>query len=92
LEDDVLEFVHHGSNYSIYRLAEGVFASQGYCTHEKASLADGLVIDGVIECPLHQGRFDIRTGRPLGGPVCEALRTYPARQEGGVVLIGLPIA
>jgi naphthalene 1,2-dioxygenase system ferredoxin subunit len=38
---------------------------------------------------LHQGRFDIRTGRPLCGPVVEHIRTYPVRVVDGRVLIAL---
>ena len=44
-------------------------------------------VDHVIECPKHNGRFDIRDGRPLGAPVCVALRTFPPKVEGGKVLI-----
>ena len=45
------------------------------------------VMDHVIECPKHNGRFDIRDGRPLGAPVCVALKTYPAKVEAGKVFI-----
>lgn len=51
------------------------------------SLRETLVMDGIIECPRHNGRFDIRTGTPKGTPVCVALGTYPARVENGRVLI-----
>ncbi|MDE2452916.1 MAG: nitrite reductase (NAD(P)H) small subunit, partial [Burkholderiales bacterium] len=50
-------------------------------------LCDGLVMEHVIECPKHNGRFDIRDGRALGAPVCVNLKTYPARVEGGRILI-----
>jgi len=45
------------------------------------------VMDHVIECPKHNGRFDIRDGRPLCAPVCEKLQTYPAKVEGGRIFI-----
>ena len=41
----------------------------------------------VIECPLHNGRFDIRDGRALGAPACVNLKTYPAKVEDGFVFI-----
>ena len=44
------------------------------------------MIDHVIECPKHNGRFDVRDGRPLSAPACE-LRTYRAKIEGGRILI-----
>ena len=36
---------------------------------------------------MHNGRFDIRTGRASGAPVCENLVTYPATVEAGIVRI-----
>jgi 3-phenylpropionate/trans-cinnamate dioxygenase ferredoxin subunit len=59
------------------------------CTHEQAHLADGLVMDDIIECPLHNGRFDYRTGEAMGAPVCVDLKTYLVRVENGRVLIDL---
>lgn len=45
--------------YAVFRSAEDeFFATAGLCTHEKIHLADGLVMDHVIECPKHNGRFD----------------------------------
>jgi 3-phenylpropionate/trans-cinnamate dioxygenase ferredoxin component len=89
-EEDVLRFDSGDAVFAIYKIREGIFATDGHCTHEQALLSDGFVMDNVIECPLHQGRFDIRTGKALSGPVCVNLRTYPVRIEEGKVFIGLP--
>jgi 3-phenylpropionate/trans-cinnamate dioxygenase ferredoxin subunit len=89
-EEDVIRFDHGGATYAIYRTDKGYFASDGYCTHEKAHLADGLVIGDVIECSFHNGRFHIPTGKPLKPPVCVALRTHPVRVEEGQVLLRVP--
>jgi 3-phenylpropionate/trans-cinnamate dioxygenase ferredoxin subunit len=86
-DEDVARFDHAGHTFAIYRVGNEAYATDGLCTHEHVHLADGLVMDYVIECPKHNGRFDIRDGRPLCAPVCEKLRTYPARVEGGRVLI-----
>jgi len=86
--EDVIRFDHGERSFAIYRSPEdGYFATDGHCTHEKAHLADGLVMDHVIECPKHNGQFDYRTGAPKRAPVCEALRTYPVKVEAGRVLI-----
>ena len=53
------------------------------CTHEHAYLSDGVVVDCVVECPFHQGRFDVRTGKALGPPVIEPLETYPTKISDG---------
>lgn len=87
-EEDVIRFDHGGQTYAIYRAPDdSYFATDGICTHEHAILADGLVMDDVIECPKHNGRFDYRTGRALGAPVCVDLRTFPVKVEGGTVFI-----
>jgi 3-phenylpropionate/trans-cinnamate dioxygenase ferredoxin component len=86
-DEDVVRFDHAGKTFAIYRVEDQAYASDGLCTHEHVHLCDGLVMDHVIECPKHNGRFDIRSGKPLGAPVCVALKTYPAKVEGGQVLI-----
>jgi 3-phenylpropionate/trans-cinnamate dioxygenase ferredoxin component len=89
-EEDVVRFDHGGATYAVYRTPSGFYASDGLCTHEWAHLADGFVIDEIIECPLHQGRFHIPTGKAKSPPVCIDLQTYPVRVQDGKVLIGLP--
>ena len=86
-DEDVVRFDHGGKTYALYRVEDKAYASDGLCTHEKVHLCDGLVMDHVIECPKHNGCFDIRDGRPLGAPVCVALKTYPAKVEAGKVFI-----
>ena len=90
-EEDVRRFDHEGASYAVYRLADGFHASDGWCTHEQAHLAEGFVVNGEIECPLHQGRFDIVSGKPMSPPVCVKLKTWPVRVEGRNVLIGVPV-
>ena len=88
-DEDVKRFDHAGQTYAIYHVGGKAYASEGLCTHEHVHLCDGLMMEHVIECPKHNGRFDIRDGRPLGAPVCVALKTYPAKIEGGRVLVQL---
>ncbi len=89
-EEDVIRFDHEGRTFAIFRSPEDeYFATDGLCTHERVHLADGLVMDDVIECPKHNGRFNYKTGRGKGAPICVDLKTYPVRVEGGRVLIDL---
>ena len=89
--EDVIRFDHAGRTYAVYRSADdGYFATDGLCTHERAHLADGLVMGHTIECPKHNGRFDYRTGEPRRAPARAALRTYPAKVEQGRIYIDLP--
>jgi len=88
-EEDLICRQHDGHLYAIYRTERGFFATDGHCTHESQSLEEGLVIDCVIECPLHGGRFDICTGRALSAPVSVDLKTYPVQVRGGRVFVQL---
>src|SRR5690349_8405610 len=89
-EEDVVRFDHGGRTFAVYRLeGDAYYATDGLCTHEKVHLADGLVIGTIIECPKHNGRFDVRTGVAKGAPVCVDLKTYPVRVEGGKVVLDL---
>jgi 3-phenylpropionate/trans-cinnamate dioxygenase ferredoxin subunit len=86
-EEDVRRFDRGECTYAVYRVAGKVYATDGLCTHEQVHLCDGLVMEHVIECPMHNGRFDIRDGRALGAPACVNLKTYPAKVEDGFVFI-----
>ena len=89
-EEDVMRFDRGGASYAVYNTPEGYFATDGFCTHEAAHLADGLVLGNVIECPMHQGRFHIPTGQARDAPVTVDLGTYPVKEDGGQLFIGLP--
>jgi 3-phenylpropionate/trans-cinnamate dioxygenase ferredoxin component len=86
-DEDVVRFDYSGHTYAIYRVRDKVYVTDGLCTHEQVHLCDGLVMDHVIECPKHNGRFDVRDGRALGVPVCFNLRTYASKVDGGKVFI-----
>jgi 3-phenylpropionate/trans-cinnamate dioxygenase ferredoxin subunit len=87
--EDVVQFERDGKLYAVYHTPSGFYATDGLCTHEQEFLADGLVIGEIIECPRHQGRFHIPSGKAKGAPVCLDLSTYPTKIEDGQVLVGL---
>ncbi|HEX4557534.1 MAG TPA: non-heme iron oxygenase ferredoxin subunit [Xanthobacteraceae bacterium] len=72
---------------ALYRLNGHVHAIDDVCTHEFALLSQGFVEDGAIECPLHQARFDIATGRCLAPPATTDLRRYAVRIEGDDIYV-----
>ncbi|CAE6754392.1 Anthranilate 1,2-dioxygenase ferredoxin subunit [Paraburkholderia domus] len=72
---------------AIFRLGDEIFALHDLCTHGHARLSEGFVEDGCVECPLHQGLFDIRSGAPRRAPVTDAVRSYPIRIVDGKVEI-----
>ena len=86
--EDVIRFDHEGHTYAVYRSPDDeYYATDGHCTHEQAHLADGLVMDNIIECPKHNGRFDYRNGAAMGAPACIDLKTHPTRVVDGAVFI-----
>jgi fatty acid desaturase/nitrite reductase/ring-hydroxylating ferredoxin subunit len=71
--------------FAVYRLADDEYAlTDGLCTHGQTHLADGVVLDcRTIECPKHNGRFDVRSGDPVRRPVKVPLATYEIAVVGG---------
>jgi naphthalene 1,2-dioxygenase ferredoxin component len=87
--DDVMGVAVAGRDIAIYTVGDAVYATDNVCTHGQARLCDGFLDGHEIECPLHQGRFDVRDGQPLCEPVTEALRRYPVKVEDGRVFLQL---
>jgi naphthalene 1,2-dioxygenase ferredoxin component len=71
-----------GRDIALYVVDDRVYATDNLCTHGHARLCDGFLIGEEIECPLHQGRFDVRNGTPTCEPAVEALRCYPVKVVG----------
>jgi naphthalene 1,2-dioxygenase ferredoxin component len=87
--DDVIGVVVGGRDIAIYAVGEAVYATDNICTHGQARLCDGFLDGHEIECPLHQGKFDVRSGQPTCDPVTEAIRSYPVRIDGQRVYLEL---
>ena len=80
-----------GREIAIFNLGDRFVAVDNRCPHQGGPLADGIVANGTIVCPLHAWKISLRTGaveRPTGAAAC--VRSYPARVEAGVVLVALP--
>lgn len=75
----------------LLREGDRVRAYQGLCPHQFARLADGLLIDGALQCPHHLARFDLEDGRCGAGWVLPPLKRYAARIEDGAVLLPDPL-
>ena len=72
---------------AIFSVSGELLATAANCTHARAPLADGYLEGEVIECPLHQGRFNIRSGKVLCSPATKDLETYPVKVVEDRVLI-----
>lgn len=88
--DDVLRFDLGERTFALYRTTDDrYYATDGLCTHAKVHLAGGFVLDQVIECPKHNGRFNFTTGQAMGAPVCVNLKTYPTKVEAGRLWVNI---
>lgn len=72
---------------SVFHTEDGLYAIDDTCTHQDASLADGWVEGCIVECPLHEACFDLRTGVPSGPPAKIPVRTHSVSVVDGIVVL-----
>ncbi|WP_132980513.1 MULTISPECIES: non-heme iron oxygenase ferredoxin subunit [unclassified Pigmentiphaga] len=88
-EDDVIGVQAAGKDLALYSVEGEFYATDNICTHGHARLCDGFLEGAEIECPLHQGRFDVRSGKAMCAPLTEDIKTYPLKVEGGRIWLQL---
>jgi naphthalene 1,2-dioxygenase system ferredoxin subunit len=85
----VAQAIVGGTKIALYAVDGEYYATADLCTHGAASLADGYLDGELIECPLHQGTFNVKTGAAVGAPCTVAIRTFPVKVEDGLLHVGL---
>jgi naphthalene 1,2-dioxygenase ferredoxin component len=88
-DGEVIGVIIDGREIALYELDGDILATDDICTHAYAKLSDGWMERGEIECPLHAGRFDIKTGKATAPPCVDDLKTYPVRIEGDEIQVKL---
>ncbi len=86
---DVVGVQVGGKEIALYEVEGEVFATDNICTHGHARMSDGFLEGREIECPLHQGKFDVCTGAALCAPLTENIKTYAVRIENMRVMLKL---
>jgi 3-phenylpropionate/trans-cinnamate dioxygenase ferredoxin subunit len=76
-----------GKRLIVYRTTAGYFATDRRCTHQGADLMRGYFDQDIIECPVHQGRFNVCSGAALSAPASTPLKTYPVKITDGQVFV-----
>lgn len=84
---DVIGITVQGREIALYEVEGKLFATDNICTHGHARMSDGFLEGNEIECPLHQGKFDVCTGKALCAPLTEDIRTYPVSIKDGRVFL-----
>lgn len=75
---------------AVYQVAGELFATDSLCTHAFVPLEDGLLDGFEIECPVHQARFDVRSGACRRFPAAKPLRVFKVRRNDGQVQVWIP--
>ena len=91
LRDNDMMMVQAGPEEILLARVNGeYYAVASSCTHADGMLDMGFLDPdkGEVECPLHGGHFDLRTGAATMGPPEEPLATYAVRIEGADILVG----
>ncbi|MTV35978.1 non-heme iron oxygenase ferredoxin subunit [Duganella radicis] len=88
-DEDVTAVEVQGRELAFYGVGGQVYATDNICTHGHARLSDGFLEGSEIECPLHQGKFDVCSGKAMCAPLTVDLRTYPVKIENGRVYVDL---
>jgi naphthalene 1,2-dioxygenase ferredoxin component len=88
-DGEVIGVIVAGREIALYEMEGEIYATDDICTHAYAKLSDGWMERGEIECPLHAGRFDIKTGKATAPPCVDDLKTYQVRVEGDEIQVQL---
>ena len=74
---------------AMFRIEDDVYAIGDRCSHAEASLAEGEVWDGAVECPRHGSEFDLKTGEPASLPATVPVPAYEVVVQDGTVYLDL---
>lgn len=79
----------NGKVLALFRLDDGIYATDDSCSHEYSPLSEGEIWDDDVYCPKHGSRFDIRTGAVRSFPALKPVGSYPVKVEDGKVYVRL---
>ncbi len=79
-----------GEEVAVFEVDGHYYVLQDLCTHGPGSLAEGYVVGNEVECPLHEGRFSILTGKATAAPCVHALKTWPVTVIGDRIWVARP--
>jgi nitrite reductase (NADH) small subunit len=77
-----------GRPLAVFRSESGFHVLDNPCPHLGGPLADGLVTETTVACPLHERRFELATGKAVGHD-CGPVSSYPVEVRGDDVFISV---
>jgi 3-phenylpropionate/trans-cinnamate dioxygenase ferredoxin subunit len=85
-----------GKEILVMNLGGSFYAISHKCTHMGGNLSEGTLQDGIVTCPRHGAKFDVKTGRAVGDAKIAFVklkvrdtRCYPVKIEGNDLLIDI---
>ena len=69
------------------RRGDDVFAVGAICTHYNGPLAEGLLVDDTVRCPLHHACFSLHTGEALRAPALNPVACWRVEQDGATIFV-----
>ena len=88
-QDSVKRFEVGSRAIAVYNVGGSFYATDDECTHGAASLSDGILDGEVIECTMHFGAFNLKTGEAVAPPCSIPLRTYKVTVRDGQVVVDM---
>jgi nitrite reductase/ring-hydroxylating ferredoxin subunit len=88
-EDGKLAAKVNGWHVLVGKTDDGFHAVNDRCTHQAALLSAGRIRRGMIMCPLHGARFELASGKCVGGAYRD-LRVFPIRVDAGMIEVCVP--
>ncbi len=76
-----------GHRIAIFKVGDEFYALGDRCSHAEASLSEGEIWDGAVECPRHGSAFDLETGEPNALPATRPVPSYKVLVENDEVIV-----
>ena len=86
-EGESIGLEENGRHVLLCRVAGKYYAVSNICSHARVLLSKGRLRGTTITCPLHGARFEVTTGKCLGGPAFLDIASYKVTEEGGELII-----
>jgi 3-phenylpropionate/trans-cinnamate dioxygenase ferredoxin component len=77
-------------NILVTNVAGKYYAIAGKCTHAGGDLSKGNLDGSIVTCPRHGSKFDVTTGKKVGGPAKQDVSSYPVKIQGNSILADIP--
>lgn len=79
-----------GQTVAVFNVGGKFYAIEDTCTHVGGPLSEGELQGTAVTCPWHGAQFDVTSGKVLGPPAAEGVKSYPVRVEGDEIKVELP--